>query len=73
MEGAFLVSAKKENGIPVSVKLVAEKGGECRIRLPFKTYTVKGIKRDVIKKSAEGISSFKTFPGQSVIFENGYE
>ena len=73
VEGAFLVSAKKENGVPVSVKLVAEKGGECRIRLPFKTFIVKGIKRDAIKKSADGVISFKTFPGQSVIFENGYE
>ena len=72
-EGAFLISAKKENGIPVSLKIISEKGGECRIKLPFKTFIQKGIKRANIKFIKDSIISFTTVPGQIVFFENGYE
>ncbi|MES1217922.1 MAG: glycoside hydrolase family 95-like protein, partial [Bacteroidota bacterium] len=71
-EGAFLISAKKENGVPVSVKIVAEKGGMCNIKLPFKTFIQKGIQRSSIKFEKD-ILSFNTFPGQTIVFENGYE
>jgi alpha-L-fucosidase 2 len=72
-EGAFLISAKKKNGVPASVKIVSEKGGKCRVKLPFKTFMVKGIKRTDINFGADNIVSFKTIPGQTIIFENGYE
>ncbi|MCW3120391.1 MAG: hypothetical protein JWM28_4473 [Chitinophagaceae bacterium] len=72
-EGAFLISAKKENGVPVSVKIVSEKGGECRLKLPFKIFIGKGIKRSDIKFGANDIISFKTKPGQTIIFNNGQE
>ncbi|MEJ0103426.1 MAG: glycoside hydrolase family 95-like protein [Bacteroidota bacterium] len=72
-EGAFLISAKKENGVTVSVKIFSEKGGECRVKLPFKTFIEKGIKRSDINFGNDNIISFKTNPGQIVVFENGYE
>jgi len=72
-EGAFLISAKKENGVPVSVKIYAEKGGVCALKLPFKTFIQKGIKRSDINFGNNNIISFKTVPGQTIVFENGYE
>ena len=72
-EGAFLVSAKKEDGVPVSVKIVAEKGGNCTIKLPFKTFIQKGVKRSDIRFGNDNMISFKTIPGQVIVFENGYE
>ena len=72
-EGAFLVSAKKENAVPVSVKIFSEKGGVCRLKLPFKTFVQKGIERSSISFEENGVVSFKTKPGQTIVFENGYE
>ena len=71
-EGAFLITAKKENGVPVTVKIYSEKGGYCNIKLPFKTFIQRGIQRSGIKFEKD-ILSFKTFPGQTIVFENGYE
>jgi len=72
-EGAFLISAKKENGVPVSVKIVSEKGGTCNIKLPFKTFIQKGIERSSINFDKDMYISFNTKPGQVITFENGYE
>jgi alpha-L-fucosidase 2 len=72
-EGAFLVSAIKENGVPVSVKVVAEAGGILKIRLPFKTWVVKNIPPSLVTMPEEGILSVRLKKGQTVIFENGYE
>jgi alpha-L-fucosidase 2 len=64
-EGAFLISAKKENGVPISVKVLSEKGGELKIRLPFKTAVV----NNNIKKEGEMlVVSLKK--GQSTVFTN---
>lgn len=72
-EGAFLVSAKKENGVPVMVKVKAEKEGILNIRLPFKTWLVKNISPSLIKKDTEGIIAVALKKGQVVVFENAYE
>ena len=49
-EGAFLFSAKMENGVPVNVKIKSEKGGVLKLRLPFISTIAKGkgvqIKRE---------------------------
>lgn len=39
-EGAFLVSAKKEDGKVMSVKIISEKGGMAKLKLPFKHYKI---------------------------------
>lgn len=45
-EGAYLVSAQKQNGAITQVKIVAEKGGKTKLKLPFSNWKVsvaKGI------------------------------
>jgi alpha-L-fucosidase 2 len=72
-EGAFLVSAAKENGVPAKVKIYAEKGGLLRVKLPFKTYVVKDVPAASVKMGDDGIAGIKLKPKQTVTFENGYE
>jgi hypothetical protein len=59
-----LISAKLENGMPVNVKVVSEKGGELKIRLPFETMVDKKIRR----KGEMLVIPFKK--GQSTVFTN---
>ncbi|WP_175633893.1 glycosyl hydrolase family 95 catalytic domain-containing protein [Pedobacter ghigonis] len=72
-EGAFLVSAAKENGVPAKVKIYAEKGGVLRIKLPFKTYLAKDVPAGSVKMGDDGIAEIKLKAKQTVTFENGYE
>jgi alpha-L-fucosidase 2 len=71
-EGAFLISATKENGVPLEVKIRSEAGGILRIRLPFKTWINEGIDRSEIK-IINGIAEMKTSKGQTIVFKNGFE
>lgn len=71
-EGAFLVSAKKENGIVNELKIYSEQGGNLKLKLPFKTWTVKGIERNKIKCDGN-IAEIKTLKGQNIIFRIGGE
>jgi len=71
-EGAFLISAKKENGVVDEVKIKSEAGGVLRLKLPFKTWIVMGM--DIQKiKTENGIAEANTLKGQTLIFKNGYE
>lgn len=70
-EGAFLVSAIKENGVPAKVKVLAEKGGWLKIKLPFKTFVVKGVPAAAVKTNNEGLTVVKLSQKQEVTFENG--
>lgn len=72
-EGAFLVSADKENGVPAKVKIYAEKGGLLRVKLPFKTYVAKDVPAGSVKMGDDGIAEIKLKAKQTVTFENGYE
>lgn len=72
-EGAFLISAKRENGLVTEVKIKSTIGGILNIKLPFKTFVEKGIKRSSIETGPGGIIIMKTIPGQEIIFTNGYE
>ena len=71
-EGAFLISAKRENGVPIEVKIKAEAGGILRIKLPFKTWINTGIDRSEIKV-VNGIAEMKTSKGQKITFKNAFE
>jgi alpha-L-fucosidase 2 len=72
-EGAFLVSATKENSVPVKVRIEAPKGGNTLLQLPYLTHVVKqsnGVKIDF----SEAKKIYLQFePGGFVEFENGYE
>ncbi|MDP4192238.1 MAG: hypothetical protein Q8858_11775 [Bacteroidota bacterium] len=68
-EGAFIVSAKKQNGKLVSLSILPEKGGELRIKNIFREakYKIKGTKTD--KNVFENdIITLKTEPGKEIIF-----
>ena len=70
-EGAFLVSIKKAGGLVNEVKVVSEKGGDTKLKLPFKTWIVK-FKKDVkIKDRADGFISLSCKPGAILILKNG--
>lgn len=71
-EGAFLISAKKENSVPVEVKIKSEASGVLRIKLPFKTWINTGIDRNQIK-IIDGIAEMKTSKGQKITFKNAFE
>jgi len=71
-EGAFLISAKKENGVPMEVKIRSDAGGTMKIKLPFKTWINTGIDRSEIKV-VNGIAEMKTKKGQTIIFKNAFE
>jgi alpha-L-fucosidase 2 len=71
-EGAFLVSAKKENGVITEIKIKSEAGGELAVKMPFPTWLVKGADRNVIKNH-NGIARIKTVKGQIITFTNAFE
>ncbi|KQM77236.1 hypothetical protein ASE74_18505 [Pedobacter sp. Leaf216] len=72
-EGAFIVSAKKENGVPTWVKISAEQGGVLRIKLPFKTFVVKDFPAGTVKMGDDGVAVVSLKKQQVIVFENGYE
>jgi len=72
-EGAFIISATKDNGVPGQVKIVAEKGGLLRVKLPFKTWIVKNKITQKPTASNNGIVEVKLNKGETIIFGNGYE
>ena len=71
-EGAFLISAKKENGVAMEVKIRSEVSGMLRIKLPFKTWINTGIDRSEIKV-VNGIAAMKTTKGKTITFKNAFE
>jgi alpha-L-fucosidase 2 len=71
-EGAFLVSAKKENNIVTELTIKNEAGGDLFVKLPFKTWLVKGAKRNDIKIEND-IAQIRTIKGQIITFTNAYE
>lgn len=71
-EGAFLVSAKKENGVITEIKIISERGGELNVKLPFKTWINTGISRSLIHVEGN-IATIKLKKGQTIIFKNAFE
>lgn len=72
-EGAFLLSAHKDGGQVAEVKIVAEKGGSTRLKLPFKTYIAASNKGFVIKNNGNGLLELTATPGAVLLLKNGYE
>ena len=72
-EGAFLISAKKENGVATQVKIFSEEGGLLHIRLPFKTWLVKNITQENVQMNDDETETVQLQKGQTVFFENAYE
>jgi len=72
-EGAFIVSAKKENGVPTSIKIFSEKGGLLKIKLPFRTWLTRSMPMTLFRMNDAGILSVTLKKGQTIVIENGYE
>lgn len=72
-EGAFLISIKKLDGQIDEIKIVAEKGGNTKLKLPFKTFFVVSKKDVVIKSTEDGFIILTCKPGGVIVLKNGYE
>ncbi len=68
-EGAFLVSAEREDGEVQRVEIVSEKGAPCRLGNPFGEagFTVQGMAMAEVEVEADELR-FRTTPGQRVVF-----
>jgi alpha-L-fucosidase 2 len=66
-EGAFLVSAKKENGVISEVEIVSEKGGELKIFNPFRDNE---FKCSAPFKLNDNILVIQTQPGQIIMIKS---
>jgi len=58
-EGAFLVSLKKADGQVTEIKIVAEKGGKTKLKLPFKTFFCLTTKKSAGEARRNGLYKFK--------------
>jgi alpha-L-fucosidase 2 len=72
-EGAFLISAKKSNGVVDEIKIVSEKGGAVKLKLPFRTMTIPSRKNIEVKNKEDGFATFVCKPGGVIVLKNGYE
>lgn len=72
-EGAFLINAKKVEGHVDEVSIYSENGGNCKLKLPFKTYFIVE-KTGVNEIKNEGEFMIFTFNKKGKItIKNGYE
>ncbi|MBS1921194.1 MAG: glycoside hydrolase N-terminal domain-containing protein [Bacteroidetes bacterium] len=71
-EGAFLVSAQKENGVVKEIIIKSEAGGRLNIKLPFKNRIVTGVNAQKVIVKNE-IASVHVSKGSTVIFRPANE
>lgn len=69
-EGAFLISARKVSGVVSELKIIAEKGGKTRLKLPFAQYTVAINTGFVIQHKKDGYLELTTKPGAVLLLKN---
>jgi alpha-L-fucosidase 2 len=72
-EGAYVVSAVKENGVITQVKIKAEKDGQLKIKRPFPTYLSEGIDRSAISMAEGNLMVMNVKKGQVVTLKNAFE
>lgn len=70
-EGAFLVSAKKENGAVDEISITADQGGRTRLKLPFKAHKIQARKGVTVKQDNPGFLDLTFQKGGSVIIKKG--
>ncbi len=70
-EGAFLVSAKKENGVLSQVSVTAEQGGKLKMKNPFKTFFITNLQKKYIVDN--GILEIDMQKGELLTIKNGHE
>jgi len=72
-QGAFLVSAKKENGSAGEVKIVSEKGGLFRMKIPFKTFYITDTSKKYSFNKEKNILEIQMKPGEEIVVKNKYK
>lgn len=72
-QGAFLVSAKKENGMIDEVRIFSEKGGLFCLKLPFKTFHIKDVSKKYLFNKGENVLKIQMKAGEETAVKNGYE
>jgi alpha-L-fucosidase 2 len=70
-EGAFFVSAVKENGNIMEVKITADAGGVLYLKLAFKTFYIDGNKKKYSLN--ENVLEVKMAKGETILVKNGFE
>ena len=70
-EGAFLVSAKMANGIVTTIKIVAEKGGQTRLKLPPGKLNILSSKGIETTSRADGFLTINASPGGWILLGSG--
>ena len=68
-EGAFLVSAVKKGGRAQSVTVLAEQGGNLKIKLPFSSWTMSDFQPKRIKSNSYFVE-LNLKKGEKVVFES---
>lgn len=69
-EGAFLIDAKRENGRTTEVKIVSEKGGLAKLKLPFEKFVVTKLNKVLSQQRGNGFIEFMCQPGSMVILQS---
>lgn len=69
-EGAFLIDARKENGIMTHVKIVAEKGGNTLLKLPFEKWKIISSKGVTVNDTGKGYLELHCAPGGDIVLGN---
>jgi alpha-L-fucosidase 2 len=71
-QGAFLVSAERENGVPSQVTITSEQGGKLRIKKkPFKTFYITNLQKKYTLEN--GIMEIEMKKGETITIKNAYE
>lgn len=69
-EGAFLVSVNREEGNVKEVKIVSEKGGKTKLKLPFENFSVSLNKGYEVKDLGNGFLELNSKPGALLLLKN---
>ena len=69
-EGAFLVNAKKIAGQITEIKIIAEKGGTTKVKLPFAGWSILTKKGVVTKDNGDGYLTLVCKPGGKMVINN---
>jgi alpha-L-fucosidase 2 len=70
-EGAFLVSARKENGMVTEVRVRAEMGGRLKLKRPFPSFLVSGPAKKLVVENGFLVIEMKK--GETLVLKNAFE
>ncbi len=69
-EGAFLVDAKKVNGQMDEIKIVSEKGGTTRLKMPFTKWRIQSKENVTLQDTDDGFVMLSCHPGGVIVLKN---